>query len=195
MMPIKTIEKNTDKRKAILNACVKLFNETCFQDTSTARISQEAGVATGTLFLYFQSKEELVNELYLECKSDYAAYMEAGFEEHTTFKAQIRYIWDRSLEWKLNNTEKLKFMMQFCSSPYITKMTQERAMNRLRLMNDVIKRALDNKEVTASSIELLSAMITGYFHTAALFLLDHRHSKNFKKMADESFNYLWKGIN
>jgi AcrR family transcriptional regulator len=195
MMPIKISEKNNDKRKAIMDACLKLFCDSCFQDTSTAKISQEAGVGTGTLFLYFENKEELVNELYLECKESYAAYLEQGIWDYPTFKTQIRYIWDRNLEWKRDNANKLKFMMQFCSSPYITKMTQEKAMNRVTLINQVVKKAIDNKEVTASSTELLSAMISGYFHTAALFLLEHPHSKNFKKWSEESFNFMWKGIN
>jgi len=195
MAQVKVAEKNIDKRKAILDACLSLFCESCFQETSTASISQKAGVATGTLFLYFESKQELVNELYLECKDDYASFIEEGIDKHSTFKAQIRHIWDRNLEWKLKNPEKLKFMMQFCSSPYITKMTQEKAMNRIRLTNDVVKRAVDNKEVNTSSTELLSAMISGYFHSAALFLLEHPHSRNLNKWADESFNFFWKGIN
>jgi AcrR family transcriptional regulator len=195
MTQLKVTEKNVDKRKAIMDACLRLFCDKCFQDTSTASISQEAGVATGTLFLYFENKEELVNELYLECKEDYALYIEEGVWDHTTFKSQIRHIWDRGLEWRINNRGKLKFMMQFSSSPSITTMTQEKAMNRVRLINDVVKRAIDNKEVAASSTELLSAMISGYFHTAALFLIEHPHSKNFKKWSDESFNFFWKGIN
>jgi AcrR family transcriptional regulator len=191
----KIIEKNSDKRKAIMDACLKLFCTTCFQDTSTAKISQQAGVATGTLFLYFENKEELVNELYLECKEAYAAYVEEGVWEHTSFKAQIRHIWDRNLQWKRDNPDKNKFMKQFCSSPALTNVTQEKATIRLRLMNDVVKQAIDNKEVAASSTKLLSAMISGYFHIAALFLLEHPQSKNFKKWSDEGFNFIWKGIN
>ena len=195
MAQVKTTEKNSDKRKAIMDACLDLFCEKCFQDTSTASISQKAGVATGTLFLYFENKEELVNELYLSCKDEYASYLEEGVWEHPTFKAQVRYIWDRNLEWRRDNANKLKFMMQFAASQTITKMTQERAMNRVTIMNEVVKRAVDNKEVVTSSTELLSAMIFGYFHTASTFLLEHPHSKNFQKWSDESFNFFWKGIN
>ncbi|MCW3124550.1 MAG: Transcriptional regulator, TetR family [Bacteroidetes bacterium] len=195
MAQIKPIEKNTEKRKAIMDACLDLFCEKCFQDTSTASISQKAGVATGTLFLYFENKEEMVNELYLECKDEYASYIEEGVWEHTTFKAQVKHIWDRNLEWKLKNSQKLKFMMQFSSSTAITKMTKEKAMNRVTLINEVVTKAVESSEVTTSSVELLSAMIWGYFHTAALFLLEHPHSKNLQKWSDESFNFFWKGIN
>ncbi|MFZ2497575.1 MAG: TetR/AcrR family transcriptional regulator [Methanosarcina sp.] len=39
-----------DKRKAIIEAALKLFMERGFHGASTAHISKEAGVATGTLF-------------------------------------------------------------------------------------------------------------------------------------------------
>jgi len=45
-----------DKRTAIIEAALKLFTERGFHGTSTAQISKEAGVATGTLFNYFPTK-------------------------------------------------------------------------------------------------------------------------------------------
>ncbi|MBS1625179.1 MAG: TetR/AcrR family transcriptional regulator [Bacteroidetes bacterium] len=195
MALVKPTDKNTEKRKAIMDACLDLFCEKCYQDTSTASISQKAGVATGTLFLYFENKEELVNELYLDCKSEMADYMEDGVWEHTTFKARLRHVWDRSLEWKMTNDQKLKFMMQFSSSPTITRMTKEKAMNRHTIVTEIVQKAIESGEAVTSSAELLSAMISGYMHTAALYLLNERHSKNFRKWSDESFNFFWKGIN
>lgn len=195
MALVKPTDKHTEKRKAIMDACLDLFCEKCYQDTSTASISQKAGVATGTLFLYFENKEELVNELYLECKNEMACYMEDGVWEHTTFKARLRHVWDRSLEWKISNDQKLKFMMQFSSSPTITRMTKEKAMNRHTIVTEIVTKAIESGEATTSSAELLSAMISGYMHTAGLYLLNERHSKNFKKLSEESFNFFWKGIN
>lgn len=196
MAPVKTTtDKSTEKRKAIMDACLDLFCEKCYQDTSTASISQKAGVATGTLFLYFENKEELVNELYLQCKDELASYLEEGVWEHTTFKAQLRHVWDRNLEWKQLNERKLQFMVQFSSSPTITKLTKERAMSRHTVITEIVRKALDAGEVTASSVELMAAMVSGYFHTAAMYLLGQPQSKHFKKWSEESFNFLWKGIN
>jgi len=194
MVVVKSADKNIDKRKAILDAALKLFCNKCFQDTSTASISQEANVATGTLFLYFENKEALVNELYLECKENFASYVEKDIASHTTFKNKLKHLWEKGLEWRINNPEKLKFMMQFCSSPYITKLTKEKALTRLNLINEVVKEAMSNKEIAASDEELLSAMISGYFHTAALFLMENANHKNFNKWKEESFNYIWRGV-
>lgn len=49
-----------DKRKAIMEAALKLFTERGFHGTTTTQISKEAGVATGTLFNYFPTKEDLI---------------------------------------------------------------------------------------------------------------------------------------
>lgn len=177
-----------------MNASLKLFCEKCFQDTSTASISQQANIATGTLFLYFESKEALVNELFLESKEEYASYVEDGVWNNLTFKTQLKHFFERGLEWKINNPEKVKFMQQFSSSTYITKLTRERAFNRLNLLNEIVKKAIANKEVDASSDELLSSMLSGYFHMAALYLIDNSKNKNFKKWREEAFEYIWRGV-
>ncbi len=195
MGTLKTNEKNSDKRQAILDASLKLFCEKCFQDTSTASISSEAKVATGTLFLYFENKEELVNELYLECKTEYAAYIEDGIWENTSFKTQLKHIWERGTAWCLQNPDKVKFMTQYSSSPQITKLTREKAVNRFRVMKEVIEKAVANKEINVSSVELLSCMLGGYFHNARIFLLDNTHNKNLKKWQEEIFEWIWKGVN
>ena len=191
----KITEKHSDKRKALLDASLKLFCEKCFQDTSTASISNEAKVATGTLFLYFDSKEELVNELYLECKTEMAGYIEEGVWEMPSFKAQLKHIWLRGTTWCLENPEKTQFMTQYSSSPYITKQTRERAVSRLGLMTEVVKKAIANQEVSTTSVELLSSVLGGYFHSARMFLLDNARSKNFSKWQEEVFDFIWKGIN
>lgn len=190
-----TTDKQNEKRKAILEASLKLFGEKCFQDTSTASISQEANVGTGTLFCYFDSKEDLVNELYLECKEEFGAFAAEGVWEHPSFKLRLRHIFDRQLQWYAENPQKIKFMVQFSSSPLITKVTRERAMLRMNAIHDVIKKAVETGEMTLDSQELVSYSISAYFHQVGLYLLEKAENKNLKKLQDEAFNLIWKGVN
>lgn len=58
----KTGKRNQNKEKtkqAILAAALKLFAEKGFYNTSTRAISRKAGIAEGTLFNYFPTKEDL----------------------------------------------------------------------------------------------------------------------------------------
>src|ERR1035438_3168203 len=55
----KRVENKENTRKAILQAALALFAEQGFYRTTTKAISRKAGIAEGTLFNYFETKEDL----------------------------------------------------------------------------------------------------------------------------------------
>ena len=55
----KRVEKKENTRRAILRAALDLFAEKGFYRTTTKAISKKAGIAEGTLFNYFETKEDL----------------------------------------------------------------------------------------------------------------------------------------
>jgi AcrR family transcriptional regulator len=55
----KRFENKEKTRKAILRAALELFAEKGFYQTTTKAIARKAGIAEGTLFNYFETKEDL----------------------------------------------------------------------------------------------------------------------------------------
>jgi TetR/AcrR family transcriptional regulator, fatty acid metabolism regulator protein len=55
-----------DKRRNILDAAIRVFARQGFHSTRVADIADEAGVAYGLVYHYFDSKDEVLNELFLE---------------------------------------------------------------------------------------------------------------------------------
>ncbi len=55
----KRVENKENTKRAILREALKLFAEKGFYRTTTKAISKRAGIAEGTLFNYFQTKEDL----------------------------------------------------------------------------------------------------------------------------------------
>ena len=55
-----------DKRRMILDAAITVFARQGYHSTRVADIADEAGVAYGLVYHYFDSKEEILNELFLE---------------------------------------------------------------------------------------------------------------------------------
>jgi TetR/AcrR family transcriptional regulator, fatty acid metabolism regulator protein len=55
-----------DKRRQILDAAIKVFARQGFHSTRVSDIADEAGVAYGLVYHYFDSKEEVLNELFTE---------------------------------------------------------------------------------------------------------------------------------
>jgi AcrR family transcriptional regulator len=71
--------KSEDKRNAILDAATRVFAERGLTAAPTSEISKQAGVAEGTLFTYFKTKDDLMNALYREIKLELADAMMSGF--------------------------------------------------------------------------------------------------------------------
>lgn len=61
----KTSQKQTDKQKIIAEVAIRLFAEKGYANTSTSEIAKEAGVAEGTIFRHYKTKENLLLALIL----------------------------------------------------------------------------------------------------------------------------------
>ena len=53
-----------DKREAIMRAATKVFARSGYFNSKVADVAREAGVADGTVYLYFKSKEEILRSIF-----------------------------------------------------------------------------------------------------------------------------------
>ena len=65
----RTLQTNTraqvaDKREAILRAAIKVFAQSGYFNAKVADVAKVAGVADGTVYLYFKSKEEILRSIF-----------------------------------------------------------------------------------------------------------------------------------
>lgn len=85
--------KSEDKKQALLEAATAAFAQSGIA-ASTSAIARSAGVAEGTLFRYFATKDELLNELYLAIKLRLVRTMIAGLDpDEKRPKENARNIW------------------------------------------------------------------------------------------------------
>lgn len=187
-------EQVKDKRTAIIEAALKLFTERGFQGTSTAQISKEAGVATGTLFNYFPTKEDLINSLYFEVKGDLSHAMGKDIEAESTFQDKLRKIWVNLIRWGVDNQEEFLFVGQFCSSPYITKFTREEVMKEYIFLHKLVDEGIKTGEIRDFSIELTIAMFYQGSRAVVNLILDSDPSQDEDKVLEDGFQIIWRGL-
>lgn len=60
------IDAAQDKRQCILQAALRLLAAKGFHGFSMKQLALEAGVATGTVYLYFQDKQDLIEQLHMQ---------------------------------------------------------------------------------------------------------------------------------
>ena len=55
-----------DKKELIYKSGEKIFSELGFKDTNVSKITKDAGIGVGTFYSYYDSKEELFMEIFLD---------------------------------------------------------------------------------------------------------------------------------
>ncbi|MBE0583666.1 MAG: TetR/AcrR family transcriptional regulator [Desulfofustis sp.] len=117
MYPVREQNK-INKRKAILEAAIKLFSRKGYDQTSIEELAREAGIGKGTVYSYFQTKKEIVRA-FCEEELDYTRSQLAA---HTNS--------DSSLQEQLL----VLFMAEF------THITENRDFGRIYLQESVFPR-------------------------------------------------------
>ncbi|HEY3362220.1 MAG TPA: TetR/AcrR family transcriptional regulator [Methanosarcina sp.] len=183
-----------DKRTAIMEAALKLFTERGFHGTSTAQISKEAGVATGTLFNYFPTKEDLINSLYFEVKGELSHSMGKEIESEITFQEKLRKIWSNLINWGVDNQEEFLFVGQFCSSPYISKFTHEEVMKEFVFLHKLVNEGIKTGEIQEFSPDLTISMFYQDSRAVVDLILNSDFSKDRDELIKNGFQILWRGL-
>jgi TetR/AcrR family transcriptional regulator, fatty acid metabolism regulator protein len=81
-----------DKRERILDAAVKVFAAEGFYNAKVSQIAQAAGVADGTIYLYFKSKDDLLIQLFEDRMERVNANLRAALASETTAAAQLKRV-------------------------------------------------------------------------------------------------------
>src|SRR5438128_12190376 len=88
----------TDKREAILRAAIKVFAGKGYFNSKVADIAKEAGIADGTVYLYFKSKDEILHSFFDRAMEDFIAEGKKQLAEIEKPEEKLRRIAQLHLE-------------------------------------------------------------------------------------------------
>ncbi len=101
----------TDKREAILRAAIKVFAQKGYFSSKVADIAGEAGIADGTVYLYFKSKDEILHSIFDRAMEEFIAEGKREISEISDVKDKLRRIATLHLE-KLGADRDLAIVFQ-----------------------------------------------------------------------------------
>lgn len=107
-----------DRAAAVRAALRALVAERGFHGASMSAIAREAGVATGTAYTHYESKDALVLAAYAETKARLAAATMKTVDEHAGPEERFRAIWLGAYRYLAANPEDARFLLQVDDSPY-----------------------------------------------------------------------------
>lgn len=128
--------KSEDKKQALLEAATAAFAQSGIA-ASTSAIARSAGVAEGTLFRYFATKDELLNELYLAIKMRLVQTMIDGLNpDEKRPKENARNIWNSYIDWGSNPME-YRAIRRMALSERITDETRSQVKESFPELNEM----------------------------------------------------------
>lgn len=87
-----------DKREAILRAATKIFARKGYFNSKVADIAAEAGIADGTVYLYFKSKDEILHSVFDKAMAEFIAEGKREIEGISDPASKLRKIAHLHLE-------------------------------------------------------------------------------------------------
>lgn len=181
-----------DKRELIINAALKLFVDHGFHGTATSKIAQEAGVANGTLFQYFKTKDELIVSLYIHFKEELSGYIARNTAENKGIKEKIKTQILSSLFWALDHPTKFRFIQQFQTSPYISQVGQEEINKQIEPHLQLIQTAIKQGIIKPIPVDLVYALMINQVFGLYQFISSKKLSKTKQQETIETtFEMLW----
>jgi AcrR family transcriptional regulator len=185
--------KSEDKRNAILDAATHLFAERGLTAAPTSEISNQAGVAEGTLFTYFKTKDDLINALYREIKLELADAMMSDFPRKKNVRTRLRHVWDRYVNWGIANSKQRKALAQLQVSEVVTKESKDAGSAPFVEFQTMIRDAIEQRIFRNDlPVELISKSFSVLVE-ATIDLTVSNPSKA-KTYRDSGFQMFWAGI-
>lgn len=132
--------RSDERRNDILAAATRVIASRGVGAT-TAAIAKEAGVSNGSLFVYFDTKVALLNELYVLLKSEMGAAATVERPDDGSPRDQVHQLWTRWLRWATTNPEKRRALARLEVAEEITDESHQVVRQALRGTAELIERS------------------------------------------------------
>lgn len=114
-------KKDDEKLRNIKKAVIKLILEEGFHGTSISKIAKEAGVSPATVYIYYENKELMFQDIYLEYSEDILNYLLENITISMNGKELIKVLIKNYYSYINEHKDKFHFVEQFSSCPALTK--------------------------------------------------------------------------
>jgi AcrR family transcriptional regulator len=171
----KISKKQTDKQQKIVETAIQMFAEKGYANTSTSEIAKAAGVAEGTIFRHYGTKDNLLLSIILPfIKASIPGMAEEVFREILTedvlcFEDFLRGLLKNRLEFFKENKEVFQIIVKefFYNEELRNDLSPIFSENIFRRISQVIQLFKERGELidipSSTTLRLLASYVGGYF--------------------------------
>ena len=128
--------KDDVKEKSIKEAVIKLILKEGFHGTSISKIAKEAGVSPATVYIYYENKEVMLRDIYIEYSEEIMDYLLSKLNNNTDGLQIVEILVREYYTYIQENDEIFHFVDQFSNCPALSNQCSRNGMHNLnQLLN------------------------------------------------------------
>ncbi len=184
--------KDEQKFEAIIRATLELTHEKGLAGIRMSELAKRAGIATGSLYTYFEDKQDILLSVDREVRSRGAAYlMQAGTGKGGSYENRVKSYVGQYADFVSANREAILFIDLLQRSPYMTERSYQDTVDQYRFTLELVQEGQDAGMVRKGDPEEMVHVIDSVIK----MLIDHRQT-HLKGTYDESLRnrckeYVW----
>jgi AcrR family transcriptional regulator len=185
--------RDEQKTDAIFRATLELVQEKGLAGITISEIAARAGLATGTVYIYFEGKDKLVNELYTACRKASADVYFKGYNASRSFESGFKTIWLNLVNYRIKNFKEAIFLEQCYHSPFITETTREMTKKLFQPLYSLMETGKGKHIIKNFDTFLLLAFMVSSVNE----VIKHAHysrKKLTKPTIEHMFSLCWDGL-
>jgi AcrR family transcriptional regulator len=169
-------------RERILAGALRLFVERGLNQTTTKDIAQAAGIAEGTIYRHFGSKDALAWDIFATNFTAFARVLERAHQPHPLLRAKLEAMVGRFCVF-FDQDRTLFTYLLLSQHGHLQRVTEDMA-HPVIVLRDVIADGIRRREIPGRDPEVLTAMVMGLVLQTALHKIYARIQKPLADMAD-----------
>lgn len=164
-------QQKLNKRDKILNTMLELVVKQGIQATPMSQVVKESGVAAGTIYHHFSSKDEIINELYLNLKREFGKALTGNNPPATDYKGLFFQTWKNLYDYFCENETLFHFAEQIGHCTMITPETKQKGEVYYLPILEFFAAGVAQNHLREMDLKLMSNLIYGNIVTAVQLTL------------------------
>lgn len=191
-----TMDNTSSKKAIILESTLELVRERGIHGFPISEVAKKGGIAVGTIYHYFEGKDQLIQELYQYVVE--MIYQVALKEDDANKSFQERYFtfWTNMVDLYHSKPAILSFFELYNNSSY---RVEEDASQQKGKFYDWLFMFFDDGlksgEIRPIDKDILAVLVLGNMHTSARVKMNHSFRTRYKNLdLGEIAKIIWEGI-
>lgn len=186
-------QRDPQKIEALFQATLVVCGREGTRGLTVPAIVQEAGLAVGTFYTYFDGKEALLKELYLRIKAESGAEILRGLQPGDPLKSTFKRLSRNYFDYRVANYLAAYFQEQYHASAYLDDETRSMSQAAMQPFVELLRRGQAEELIKPGDPLILLQFVLATLREAANLAVFQAQLDR-STLAEAAIQFCWDGI-